>query len=177
MWQAALTFFGQYVCVHLNCNTSVAERQGRSSRVWSSSTAVPAVTREGSRSTKSSTTAGLSHAKNFRDKTHSPHQPTMIQCIPINRISEIQICKKKKSSLVFTLSRFGKERVYCGTRTCRLSRFIRRKRSSSCARKGSLNNSAGNRLNTSFHTHSQSTAAISPKQVQVHIQPFENSCF
>lgn len=64
------TFLRQFcsdVCVHLSCKTSVAERQGRSSRVWRSSTAVPAVTREGSRSTKSSTTAGLSHANNYKE--------------------------------------------------------------------------------------------------------------
>lgn len=52
--------------VHLSCRTSVAERQGRSSRVWSSSTAVPAVTREGSSSTKSSASVGLSQANSCR---------------------------------------------------------------------------------------------------------------
>lgn len=70
---------------------------------------------------------------------------------------------------LFTFSRFGKKWVYSGTRSCRLSRFSRRKRSSSCARNGSLNSSAGNRPNTSFHTTSQSTAAISPEQVQVQV--------
>lgn len=59
--------FGQLCSeVHLSCRTSVAERHGRSSRVWRSSTAVPVVTREGSRSTKSSTSAGLSHASNYK---------------------------------------------------------------------------------------------------------------
>lgn len=52
--------------VHLSCSTRVAERQGRSSSVWRSSTAVPVVTREGSRSTKSSINAGLSHANSCK---------------------------------------------------------------------------------------------------------------
>lgn len=51
---------------YLTCKTSVAVRQGRSSRVCSSSGAVPVVTREGSRSTKSSTKAGLSHASSLK---------------------------------------------------------------------------------------------------------------
>lgn len=77
------------------------------------------------------------------------------------------ICGRWSGS-VFTFRRFGKEWVYCGTRSCRLSRFSRRKRRSSCARKWSLNSSAGKRPNTNFHTLSQSTAAISPTQGQVH---------
>lgn len=52
--------------VHLSCSTRVAERQGKSSRVWRSSSAVPVVTREGRRSTKSSTNAGLSHANSCK---------------------------------------------------------------------------------------------------------------
>lgn len=171
--------------VHLSCKISVAERQGRSSRVWRSSTAVPAVTREGSRSTKSSTTAGLSHANNYRDRQRntkqrvcvSPAWYNMYCSLAYNVIhatvgmysvnsSQEDLCM---DSLVFTFSRFGKEWVYCGTRSCRLSTFSRRKRRSSCARKWSLNSSAGNRPNTRFHTLSQSTAAISPKQVQAHV--------
>ncbi len=66
-------------CLHLSCKTNVAERQGRSSRVWRSSTAVPAVTREGSRSTKSSTTAGLFHANNYRDRQRKKAENS---CIP-----------------------------------------------------------------------------------------------
>lgn len=52
--------------VDLSCSTRVAERQGKSSKVWRSSTAVSVVTREGSRSTKSSTNAGLSHASSCK---------------------------------------------------------------------------------------------------------------
>lgn len=73
------------------------------------------------------------------------------------------------SSLVLTFNRFGKKWVYWGTRNFRLSRFRRRKRNSSCARKLSLNSSAGKRPKTSFHTTSQSTAAISPGWVQVQL--------
>lgn len=50
-----------------------------------------------------------------------------------------------------------------------LSTLSRRKRRSSCARNGSLKSSIGNRPNTTFHTFSQSTAAISPDRIQINI--------
>ena len=147
----------------LSCKTSVAERQGRSSSVWSSSTAVPVVTREGSRSTKSSSSAGLSQAKNYTNR---------------ETLSAGTSCYLQESAVgtlvhsVFTFKRFGKERVYCGARSWTLSRFSRRKRRSSCARKGSLNSSAGKRPNTNFQTPSLSTAANSPGHIQEDIYPF-----
>lgn len=84
--------------MHLSCSTSVAERQGRSSRVWRSSTAVPAVTREGIRSTNSSTNAGLFHANIYRHKGCS----VLIMYVEGPRVG----------SLVLTFSRFGKKWVY-----------------------------------------------------------------
>lgn len=164
VWEAVWTFYLGSCALSwtdLSCKMRVAVRQGRSSRVWRSSTAVPAVTREGSRSTKSSASAGLSHANSYRDRQVESRQLVK----PTRRCSghaTVSLCGR-----VFTFSRFGKKRVYCGTRSCRLSRFRRRKRSSSCARKWSLNSSAGNRPNTRFHTISQSTAAISPRRFRV----------
>lgn len=88
-----------YAKAHLSCSTSVAERQGRSSRVWRSSTAVPAVTREGIRSTNSSTNAGLFHANIYR------HREGML--------SSYHVCGRSKGQgLVFTFSKFGKKWVY-----------------------------------------------------------------